>query len=114
MRLFLIAAAATALAACAPAAAPEDTAALGPAACAAQGGEIRRVGRLQAERCVILYADAGRPCTDGSQCQGDCRLEGSPETAATPAAGICQADSSPFGCHTTVVDGRPGPTLCVD
>jgi putative hemolysin len=85
------------------------------AACAARGGEIRRVGRLQSEQCVILYADAGKACTDGDQCQGDCRIEGNaPVKDPDNASGFCTADSNRFGCHTTVEDGKAGPTLCID
>ena len=61
--------------------------------CEAAGGDWRREGRLGAYRCVIAYADAGRPCTDAAQ---------------------CQAKSSPFGCFTRVENGRAAATLCVD
>ena len=43
--------------------------------CAARGGEMRRLGRLGRETCVVKYADAGKRCTDGSQCQGECRAD---------------------------------------
>lgn len=84
--------------------------------CAARGGELRRVGRMGSWQCITPFADAGRPCTDGSQCAGDCRL---PDAARTPlpdeaVAGVCQADSSRFGCFTTVENGRAGPTICID
>lgn len=101
-------------------------ASLDAGACRAQGGEIRRIGRLQSPTCVIRYADAGKPCTDGTQCQGDCRADanlqppaiGAPTPGRTPAApdatrGRCAADSDPFGCYTRIENGR-GVTLCVD
>ena len=85
------------------------------AACAAQNGTLQRVGRMQSVQCVIAYADAGKRCTDGDQCQGDCRIEGnSGVTPGTAATGVCQATSDRFGCHTTVEDGKAGPTLCID
>ncbi|RZJ96375.1 MAG: hypothetical protein EON88_07915 [Brevundimonas sp.] len=85
------------------------------AACAARGGEIRRVGRMQSEQCVILYSDGGKACTDGDQCQGDCRVEGNtPIKDRDNAAGVCTADSNRFGCFTTIEDGKAGATLCVD
>lgn len=95
------------------------------AACSARGGEIRRIGRLQAPTCVVRYADAGKRCTDGSQCLGDCRAEADmpapPTSSAAPARtpvpatreGRCQADSNPFGCYTRL-EGGEGVTLCVD
>lgn len=106
------------LGACAAPATP-DTALPGQSAdassCAARGGEIRRVGRAQIEQCVIRYADAGKSCTDGDQCQGDCRIEGNLGTPSGSAAtGQCSASSSPFGCYTRVEDGKAEATLCVD
>lgn len=86
------------------------------AACQAQGGKMLPQGRMQTMRCVISYTDAGTRCTDGDQCQGDCRIEeaaGTPH-AGTAAVGQCQANSSRFGCYTTVEDGKAEATICVD
>lgn len=83
------------------------------AACAARGGEIRRVGRLQSEVCIILYADAGKVCRDGDDCLGDCRAAEDLKDRNN-AVGRCAADSNRFGCITTVEDGRADRTLCVD
>ncbi|MFT4955160.1 MAG: hypothetical protein ACI8U3_001542 [Brevundimonas sp.] len=83
--------------------------------CEAAGGDWRREGRLGAYRCVVSYADAGQPCTDAAQCQGECRLADDkrpPEGQAV--TGQCQANSSPFGCFTRVENGRAAATLCVD
>lgn len=85
------------------------------AGCEAEGGDWRREGRLGAYRCVMSYADAGQPCTDAAQCQGECRLADDkrpPEGQAV--TGQCQANSSPFGCFTRVENGRAAATLCVD
>ena len=42
-------------------------------------------------------------------------VEGNTGAAAgTATAGVCQATSDRFGCHATVVDGKVGPTLCID
>ena len=86
------------------------------AACAAAGGKMLLQGRMQTLRCVISYADAGRRCTDGDDCAGDCRIE---EVAGAPAAGAqavgrCQATSNRFGCYTTVEAGKAEATICVD
>lgn len=119
MRL-LIAALALSLAACSPMTDPGAGVGGSPqsaeAACAAQNGTMQRVGRLQTLQCIVRYADAGKQCTDGSQCEGDCRL---PVGGATPASnatvtGVCQADSNNFGCHVSVENGKVGVGLCVD
>ena len=129
MKRFLIIAAATLLAAAcqpmpaesgkadfaeAPAAvqSPTDEA----AACEARGGKMLPQGRMGTLSCVIAYADAGRRCTDGDDCAGDCRVEeadGTPHVG-TAAVGRCQADSSRFGCYTTIEDGKAEATICVD
>ncbi len=121
----LIAAFALVAAACTPM--PPATTGSGPAqtdapvqsadanACAARGGTMRAVGRMQTLQCVVKYADAGKRCTDGDQCAGDCRVEGNlglREGAAT--AGVCQVDSDRFGCFTRVEDGKSEATLCID
>lgn len=85
-------------------------------ACAARGGKMLPQGRMQSLQCVISYADGGKRCTDGDQCEGSCRI---PDVAAAPAAGAaavgqCQPTSSSFGCYTTVEDGKAEATICVD
>ena len=85
------------------------------AECAARGGEMRPVGRAQSMQCVVAYADAGKRCTTGSDCQGDCRVETAPfPPAGTEASGRCQADSQPFGCHAKVENGRVAAAICID
>ena len=102
---------------CAPAAVTSDAPvqSADASACATRGGEMKQVGRLQSWQCVVRYADAGKRCTDGDQCQGDCRVEGN--SGLTPGAavtGVCQATSDRFGCHTPVEGGKAGATLCID
>ena len=85
------------------------------AACAAQNGTLQRVGRMQSVQCVIAYADAGKRCTDGDQCGGDCLLaEGASVAPGATAAGQCAPTSNRFGCATRVEDGKADATLCID
>jgi hypothetical protein len=81
--------------------------------CAGQGGSIRPVCRRQSLQCVVAYRDAGKTCTDGDQCAGDCLYEGS-DPPAGQVAGACQADSDPCGCKSTVENGRIARSICVD
>lgn len=86
------------------------------AACEARGGKMLPQGRMQSLQCVVSYADAGRRCTDGDDCQGDCRIEevnGAPNAGAA-TVGQCQASSTRFGCYTTVEGGKAEATICVD
>ncbi len=83
--------------------------------CTARGGEMRQVGRMQTWQCVVKYADAGKRCTDASQCEGDCEIAGNSSVApGARATGVCQADSNRFGCRTTIKDGKAEATLCID
>ncbi len=85
------------------------------AACAARGGSLQPVGRMQSIQCVIRYADAGKRCTDGDQCGGDCQLsEISSVPAGAAAVGVCAPTSNRFGCATRVEDGKADATLCID
>ncbi|MDP3378212.1 MAG: hypothetical protein Q8S53_07580 [Brevundimonas sp.] len=85
------------------------------AECAAQGGKMQRVGRMQSLQCVLQYADAGKTCRNASDCQGDCRVPGSVIVSDGRAVdGQCTADSSPFGCYTPVKNGRATAPICVD
>ena len=83
--------------------------------CTARGGQMQQVGRAQTWQCVVKYADAGKRCTDASQCEGDCEIAGNSSVApGARATGVCQADSNRFGCRTTVKDGKAQGTLCID
>ena len=97
--------------------APTPTSADAAADCAARGGKMLPQGRMQSLQCVVSYADAGKRCTDGDDCQGDCRVEeadGGFPAAGSAVAGRCQATSSRFGCYTTVENGKAEATICVD
>lgn len=112
----LAAALALVMVSCAPTP-PPVTAAASPdvAQCTAKGGTVRPVCRMQKPACVIAYADAGKTCSDKSDCQGRCLYQG--EAPADPAAAVtgqCQATSDPCGCFTTVVKSHVGPGMCVD
>lgn len=84
------------------------------AACRAGGGQVAVRGRLQAELCVQPFADAGRSCTDNSQCAGACVTETMEAAAGETVTGQCQADDRPFGCFAEVEQGRPVRGICID
>ncbi|KHL26072.1 hypothetical protein PK98_05940 [Croceibacterium mercuriale] len=121
LRHSLIVAGLAVLAACAPVSQEEPTP-VGPnstmavsaaAACRAGGGLVQRRGRMQAELCVQPFADAGKTCTDGDQCAGDCITEAA-QQGGTQVSGQCQADDRPFGCFAKVEDGRATGGICID
>jgi hypothetical protein len=82
--------------------------------CARDGGTIRGVGMFGLFTCVIPYADAGKACSDTSECRGTCVA---PEGAkpGSKVVGKCQSDSAGvFGCSSAVKDGIVLPGLCND
>ncbi|SFK32525.1 hypothetical protein [Caulobacter sp. UNC279MFTsu5.1] len=103
------------LAACAPAAqAPAPTTAQSAdASCAARGGTMQPVGRLQRPTCVVPYADAGKTCSDKADCQGACIAEGNLE-AQGAVTGQCQKTNVQFGCYAKIVGGKATAAICVD
>ena len=112
--LALTAVAALLLSACAPTAEPAAPSAENLAsACAAKGGSIQPVGKAQIPTCVVPYADAGKACTDKSQCEGACILEGNLEPASD-VTGQCQETNRQFGCYAKVVNGKSTGAICVD
>jgi len=116
MRILTLAAtAALLLSACAaPSAQPAAPSAQTLAAqCTAKGGSIQPVGKAQIPTCVIPYADAGKACTDKSQCEGQCVLEGNLEPQDN-VTGQCQKTNRQFGCFARVENGKATATLCVD
>lgn len=120
MRVLIAAMAALTFGACAPQPTPPaDTPAairsLSASECEARGGAMTPVGRMQTLQCVIAYTDAGKPCTDGAQCQGDCRTEPTVTVReGQSVTGQCQANSNRFGCFTTIRNGKAEATLCID
>ncbi|MBL8549743.1 MAG: hypothetical protein JNJ73_07140 [Hyphomonadaceae bacterium] len=83
--------------------------------CASRGGSMQPVGRMQSLQCVVPFADAGRACTDGSQCaSGRCIGEAPVARPTGAASGVCQRTNFQFGCFATIVGGRQQAVLCVD
>ena len=94
----------------APLAVPGDE-----AGCSAAGGRWQPIGRLQRWTCLVDYPDAGKACSDHSQCHGQCLASGTDAVVGQPLTGTCQRDASErFGCRQPVENGHAGPAICVD
>jgi hypothetical protein len=104
--------------AAAPASGPASTAPPGAeqASCVAKGGEWRPVCRMQQPACVVTFADAGKACSDGDDCAGDCMAKSDAGFAAEgkAVAGFCAVNSDPCGCKQTVEDGKATAAICID
>lgn len=75
--------------------------------CLDQGGAWGPQGRAQTDMCDLPATDAGKSCTDSSQCQGLCLASG------TPATGACSPRTINFGCHDIMADGSR-MAICID
>jgi len=84
-----------------------------PDACAKAGGQVQPVCMMQKPMCVISFRDAGKTCSDSSECLGRCQTAESVQ-AMKPATGKCAATNDPCGCFQTVEKGVAQYALCAD
>lgn len=90
--------------------------------CAQEGGERRRVCMSQTFECVRPFSDAGKPCRDSSECEGECWVdlravcygvgqctEPAVPEPGTEVTGVCQSDNDPCGSFVFVRNGRALP-----
>lgn len=82
--------------------------------CAERGGDWRRVCLAQSLYCVPIFADAGKPCTNSSECQGGCVPRPSLFNPTEPVVGECAKDGDPCGCFSWVEKGRVVQGPCFD
>ena len=82
------------------------------AECLLRGGEWK-VASVFAEKyaCFIKMQDAGKSCTDSSQCMGKCLAT---ERSAPPVTGVCSDSNIRLGCYSEVINGKLGSRVCVD
>ena len=88
------------------------------ASCLARNGRVLIAGLSGNETCALPLADAGKKCTSGDQCIGDCLLDESKPRPARGSTrrvtGICQPTDYGFGCRTLIERGRIKYNICVD
>ena len=87
--------------------------------CLVSGGKLATMGLSGNQGCVHPTRDAGKSCTDGTQCTAGCFLDERQASFKRPkagakVAGVCAPTDFPFGCRTAVVNGKAGIGLCVD
>lgn len=81
--------------------------------CGNYGGRWQPVCMAQKPACVLPYADAGKPCNSGKDCEGWC-LQNEAAEKGSEFAGLCQADNNPCGCFARLEEGRSRGHLCID
>lgn len=80
--------------------------------CATIGGNWRPICMMGKPACVVTYKDAGKACSDSSDCSGSCRTSGA--QPGVEARGQCTTNSDPCGCFQLVENGKAGYPLCAD
>lgn len=82
--------------------------------CGAIGGNWRPICLMGKPACVVPYADAGKSCSDSSECSGRCVTGDTGAKPESAVRGICTANSDPCGCFQLVENGKAGFPLCAD
>ena len=85
--------------------------------CRAAGGEWSRFG-VYAHLCNLYSCaertkDAGKPCSNRSDCEHLCVTKATPRIGAE-ATGECSAVKTSFGCFTYVDGGKIVGRVCAD
>lgn len=82
--------------------------------CQQAGGRWQTSGILRIYGCLLPAKDAGKICTDDSQCQYNCNARsGEKPEPGQPATGQCQANNTYTGCYIEIRDGRARPEFCM-
>jgi hypothetical protein len=87
------------------------------AECTAKAAFLDHRGMFGKVMCVTPFPDAGKACSDKSNCSGRCiiayeKLGGIADPSH--ATGQCQADDAQFGCYSEIVGGKVTQPICVD
>jgi hypothetical protein len=92
-----------------------------PIGCNEAGGQWGPRGLTGTPGCSVPLSDAGKICSDKTDCIGDCvasidgdRYSGVQVKDIKPARGQCQAESALFGCFIEFRNGKRQPAICVD
>jgi hypothetical protein len=82
--------------------------------CQAEGGTVRGVGMFGTPACVKPFQDAGKACTDKSECTELCKAP-SDSPIGSHSSGTCQKDTHDnFGCYNRVEQGLVVGGVCLD
>jgi|GEM_PF-2603030 hypothetical protein len=84
------------------------------AACDAEHGKWQRIGKAGFPACVHQSRDAGKACSDASECQFGCDAGMQKPASSGPVTGKCAANDDHFGCHAWVEHGRIKESVCAD
>jgi hypothetical protein len=83
--------------------------------CTERGGAVSR-RPFGSSFCKIDYPDAGRACTDMTECLGGCTLPNAVSAAPGQGGlkGTCKPSNVLGGCTTYLIRGHAAATECID
>ena len=83
--------------------------------CFKQGGEWRKPGPWPKEVCMVPYADGGKKCFAGLECEArDCLFSSGPSNKTIVASGYCPKYQIYFGCIQKVHFAITDKAVCLD
>lgn len=82
--------------------------------CEAQGGTVRGVCMFGTPACVVPFSDAGKPCSDSSECEGLCWNEDFGLPQGSVATGQCSANAQDCKCGVEILAGKVNGGICED
>jgi len=85
-----------------------------PKSCHEKGGVIKSTCMSRTPYCVISFSDAGKQCSDSSECLGRCQIKNQFVKEGTKTTGSCSANNVPCGCYQTVAKGIADYAICRD
>ncbi|MGB0845594.1 MAG: hypothetical protein ACPGSM_02670 [Thiolinea sp.] len=89
------------------------TGTLSAAGCNNSGGKWVRGEKSMFYGCLRQAKDAGKSCTDSTQCQFHCNARpGEKPKPGQPAVGQCQATNSYGGCNIEISKGLARKVFC--
>jgi hypothetical protein len=60
------------------------------------------------------YSDAGKVCTDSSQCLGRCLASKDAKVGQSKVTGLCQGYKHRIGCAGELAEGKVIHVICID
>jgi hypothetical protein len=81
--------------------------------CVAAQGSWGPAGILGEPMCHFVPTDAGKACTDSTQCESKC-VSATRVRYLARVTGVCHDSFLPFGCLQRVHAGKAGQALCID
>jgi hypothetical protein len=82
--------------------------------CAAAGGTCDYAGFCFGQACIRRAKDAGKSCTDGTQCESHGCIAPSGAVTGAIAIGKCATPVLLLGCHVMVSGGKVQLGICGD